>query len=89
MWTTSGLASLRRVVTSLKYFLYGKSFLQLPRHQRFSIAHANDFAILDPLDLRGVRIRNFSATDDGDFQHFSARFRFACSFRNSDSFLQG
>ncbi len=67
------------------FFFTGNLSVQLPRHQRFSIAHANDFAILDPLDLRGVRIRNFSATDDGDFQHFSARFRFACSSRSSDS----
>src|SRR5579863_8713960 len=65
---------------------YRESFVQLPGHQRFSVADADDFAILDPLDLRSVRIRNFSATDDGDFQHFSVRSRGAGSFRSSDSF---
>jgi hypothetical protein len=32
----------------------GESFEKLPRHERFAVAHANNLAALDSLNLRGV-----------------------------------
>ena len=57
-----------------------KAFGQLPGHQLFKIADPHDLAALDPLNLRCVRVRDFSAADYGDSKHDAP---FPCSSRSS------
>src|ERR1700733_2309493 len=46
-----------------------EAVIELLSHQRLTIAHSNDLAVLDALDLQGVEVGDFAAADDGDFKH--------------------
>src|SRR3989442_15375604 len=43
--------------------------VELPRHQRLSVADPNDLASFDPLDLRRVSIGDLAASHNGNFKH--------------------
>ncbi len=47
-----------------------KPLEELLRHERLTIAHADDLAPLDPPDLRGVRVGDLPAPDDSYLKHF-------------------
>jgi len=49
--------------------LDGEPLVQLARHQRLTVAHADDLAAVDALDLGRVGVRDLAAADDGDLKH--------------------
>ena len=46
-----------------------KALGQLPRHQLFPVADAHEFTSSDPLNLRGVGVRDLPASDDRHPKH--------------------
>src|ERR1051325_3754543 len=54
-----------------KPVFHSESFGQLPGHQFFLIADRNNLTILDPANLRDMRIGNLAAPDDSHLKHFA------------------
>src|SRR6266542_3623181 len=46
-----------------------KSLVQLLRHQFFTVTNRHDFATLNPLDLRRVRVGDLSTSDYPNLKH--------------------
>src|SRR5690242_8309712 len=49
--------------------LDGKTVIELPGHEGFPVTNSDDLAFRDPLNLRNVRIGNFSTAYDRDLKH--------------------
>src|SRR6266404_8201186 len=67
-----------------KAFRNAKAAPQLLRHEQFSIAQGNNFAIRNPVDGLHMLVGNLAATDYRDAKHSSRDQRSEVRYRGQD-----
>ena len=65
-----------------------KPLEKLARHQRFAVAHPNNLASLNSLNLGSVRVCDLPASNDGDLKHYALRSRQLSKKRLSPSSVE-
>src|ERR1700722_3070730 len=63
------LGPAQKLIHVTKVLLNRKPLVELLGHERFTVAHAHDLAVLDDLNRRRVGVRDFAAPDDGNLKH--------------------